>query len=74
MSIMIDRTRVRQLTARIFEQPVARILMRLKISPIAITLLGLMLAAGATAAPTPTVIHTVIDDLSRGCLIVDSGV
>ena len=44
MSIMIDRTRARQVTARIFEQPVARILMRLKIRPIAVTLFGLALA------------------------------
>ena len=47
MSITIDRARVRQFTARIFEQPIARILMRLKVRPIAVTFLGLMLAGVA---------------------------
>jgi len=47
MSIMIGRARVRRFTARIFEQPTARILMRLKVRPIAVTFLGLMLAGVA---------------------------
>lgn len=47
MSITLNRTRVRQITARFFEQPVARLLMRLKVGPMAVTIFGLVLAAVA---------------------------
>ncbi len=47
MSIGLDRTRIRQITAQFFEQPIARLLMRLKIGPMTVTLFGLVLAAVA---------------------------
>ena len=47
MSITLDRTRVRQITARFYEQPVARLLMHLKVGPMAVTIFGLVLAAAA---------------------------
>ena len=47
MSITIDRTRLRRFSARIFEQPIARTLMRLKVRPVAVTFLGLILAGVA---------------------------
>jgi CDP-diacylglycerol--glycerol-3-phosphate 3-phosphatidyltransferase len=47
MSIAIGRTKLRQATARWFEQPIARTLLRLKIGPNAVTLFGLVLASVA---------------------------
>ncbi len=47
MALTIDRTKLRQATARFFEQPIARTLMRLKIGPNAVTLFGLVLASVA---------------------------
>lgn len=47
MAITIARTKVRQATARWFEQPIARTLMKLKIGPNAVTLFGLVLASVA---------------------------
>ena len=43
----IDRTKLRTSTARWFEQPIARTLMKLKIGPNTVTLFGLVLASVA---------------------------
>jgi CDP-diacylglycerol--glycerol-3-phosphate 3-phosphatidyltransferase len=47
MAITFDRTKFRKATARWFEQPIARTLMRLKVGPNAVTLFGLALASVA---------------------------
>ena len=65
MSIMIGRARVRRFTARIFEQPTARILMRLKVRPIAVTFLGLMLAGVAAYLVKPVSLTRLLDTVEE---------